>query len=48
MTNELLLMVNRKNELYIDWKCTAKHSENYNGMKVNFKICEKIVDNEIV
>ena len=28
MTNELLLMVNRKNELYVDWKSTAKHSEN--------------------
>ena len=48
MTNELLLMVNRKNELYVDWKQTAKHSENYNGKKVNFKTYETIVDNEIV
>ena len=49
MTNELiLLMLNRKNELYVDWKRTAKHSENYNGTKVNFKTYEKIVDNEIV
>ena len=48
MTNELLLMVNRKNELYVDWKRSAKHSENYNGKKVNFKTYEKIVDNEIV
>ena len=48
MTNELLLMVNRKNELYVDWKRSAKHSENYNGKKVNFKAYEKIVDNEIV
>ena len=48
MTNELLLMVNRKNELYVDWKRSAEHSENYNGKKVNFKTYEKIVDNEIV
>ena len=48
MTNELLLMVNRKNELYVDWKRSAKHSENYNGKKVNFITYEKIVDNEIV
>ena len=47
MTNELL-MVSRKNELYVDWKRTAKHSENYNGKKVNFKTHEKIVDNEVV
>ena len=43
MTNELLLMVN---ELYVDWKRTTKHSENYNGK--SFKTYEKIVDNEIV
>ena len=48
MTNELLLMVNRKNKLYVDWKRSAKHSENYNGKKVNFKTYEQIVDNEIV
>ena len=48
MTNKLLLMVNHKNELYVDWKRSAKHSENYNGKKVNFKTYEKIVDNEIV
>ena len=48
MTNELLLMVNRKNELYVGWKRSAKHSENYNGKKVNFKTYEKIVDNEII
>ena len=46
MTNELLLMVNRKNELHVDWKRSAKHSENYNGKKVNFKTYEKIVDND--
>ena len=48
MTNKLLLIVNCKNELYVDWKRTAKHSENYNGKKLNFKICEKIEVNDIV
>ena len=40
MTNEQLLMVNRKNELYVDWKRPVKHSENYNGKKVNFQTFE--------
>ena len=39
-------MVNHKNELLVGWKRTAKHSENSNGKKVNFKTYEKIVNNE--
>ena len=35
-------------DLSVDWKRSAKHSENYNGKKVNFKTYKKIVDNEIV
>ena len=46
MTNELLTLINRKNYLYREWKSTSNDIE-YENKKVNFKIFEKIVHNEI-
>ena len=46
MTNELLTLINRKNDLYYEWKSTSNNIE-YEHKKVNFKTLEKIVHNEI-
>ena len=46
MTNELLTLINRKNDLYREWKSTSNDIE-YENKKVNFKTFEKIVHNEI-
>ena len=39
MTNELLQQLNKKNDMYVDWK-----TEMYNNKKINFKTFEKIVN----
>ena len=46
MTNELLTLINRKNDLYREWKSTSNDIE-YESKKVNFKTFEKIVHDEI-
>ena len=46
MTNELLTLINRKNDLYREWKSTSNDIE-YEHKKVNFKTFEKIVHDEI-
>ncbi len=43
MTDALLTLVNRKNEMYVDWKSTCDNNE-YQIKKTNFKTYEKIVD----
>ena len=47
MTDQLLELVNRKNDLYIELKKTPKLSNCYNTKKVNFKTYEGIVNREI-
>ena len=46
MTDKLLMLVNKKNDLYRDWKSTTNIDE-FNAKKVNFKTFDKIVDNQI-
>ena len=46
MTNELLTLINRKNDLYREWKSTSNDIK-YENKKVNFKKFEKIVHDEI-
>ena len=46
MTNELLTLINRKKDLYREWKSTSNDIE-YEHIKVNFKTFEKIVHDEI-
>ena len=46
MTNELLTLINRKNDLYREWKSTSNDIE-YENKKENFKTFEKIVHDEI-
>ena len=46
MTNELLTLINRKNDLYREWKSTSNDIE-YEHKKVNFKTFKKIVHDEI-
>ena len=45
MTNELLTLINRKNDLYREWKSTSNDTE-YENKKINFKTFEKIVLDE--
>ena len=45
MPNELLTLINRKNDLYREWKSTSNDIE-YENKKVNFKAFEKIVLDE--
>ena len=46
MTNELLTLINRKNDLYREWKSTSNDIE-YEHKKVNFKTFEKIFHDDI-
>ena len=41
MTNEILTLINRKNDLYREWKSTSNDIE-YEHKKVNFKTLEKL------
>ena len=36
MTNELLQQINRKNDMYVDWKTKSTTTEMYNNKKINF------------
>lgn len=47
MTYELLNEVNRKNDMYVDWKKHSPSPEIYNDKKTNFKTFERIVDENI-
>ena len=47
MTNELLNLVNKKNDMYREWRSTCDNIE-FNRKKINFKTFEKIVDMNIV
>ena len=46
MTNNLLAHINRKNDMYREWKSTSKNEE-YENKKINFKTFDKIVTKEI-
>ena len=46
MTNELLTLINKKTDLYREWKSTSNDIE-YENKKVNFKTSQKIVHDEI-
>ena len=46
MMNELLTLMNRKNDLYREWKSTSNDIE-YENKNVTFKTFEKIVHDEI-
>ena len=46
MTNDLLTLINKKNDRYRDWKSTTDNIL-YEIKKINFKTFEKIVNNEI-
>ena len=46
MTNNLLAHINRKNDMYREWKSTSNNEE-YETKKINFKTFDKIVTEEI-
>ena len=46
MTNNLLVNINRKNDMYRDWKSTSSNDECENN-KINFKTYDKLVTEEI-
>ena len=46
MTNNLLAHINRKNDMYREWKSTSNNEE-YENKKINFKTFDKIVTEEI-
>ena len=46
MTNDLLALINRKNEKYIDWKKTPTTSPEYEIKKINFRTFDKIVNRQ--
>ena len=46
MTNNLLVHINRKNDMYRDWKSTSNNDE-YENRKINFKTYDKLVTEEI-
>lgn len=48
MTNGLLLQINRKNKMYVDWKTKSLNEEIYNMKKINFKTYDRIINRNIV
>ena len=46
MTNNLLVHINRKNDMYREWKSTS-NNEDYENKKINFKTFDKMVTEEI-
>ena len=46
MINNLLALINRKNEKYINWKKTPTTSPEYEIKKTNFKTFDKIVNRQ--
>ena len=47
MTDELFNQINRKNDMYVDWKYKSKSVDIYNTRKTNFKTYERIVNKNI-
>ena len=41
MTNKLLMQINKKNDMYVDWKTKSTTTVMYNNKKINFKTFEK-------
>ena len=37
MTNKLLKQINKKHDMYVDWKTKSTTTEMYNKKKINFK-----------
>jgi len=48
MTDELLTQINKKNDMYVDWKTNSRSIDIYNNKKINFKTYERIVDRNII
>ena len=48
MTNELLKQINKKNDMYEDWKTKSTTTEMYNNKKINYKTFEKITNINII
>ena len=46
MTDKILKLVNRKNDLYRNWKSTSDNID-YEQKKQNFKTCDRIVNQSI-
>ena len=46
MTNDLLVLINKKNDMYRNWKSTV-NDEEYENKKVNFKTYDRIVSDGI-
>ena len=46
MTNDLLVLINKKKDMYQNWKSTINHEE-YENKKVNFKTYDRIVSDGI-
>ena len=46
MTNNLLVRINRKNDMYREWKST-NNNEEYEIKKINFKTFDNIITEEI-
>ena len=46
MTNNLLVHINRKSDMYRDWKSTS-NSDEYENKKNNFKTNDNLVTEEI-
>ena len=47
MTSELLTEVNKKNDMYVDWKRNSTTVQIYHIKKSNFKTFERIVNQNI-
>ena len=47
MTNNLLVRINRKNDMYREWKST-NNNEEYEIKKINFKTFDNIITEELV
>ena len=41
MTNELLKQINKKNDMYVDWKTKSTTTEIYNNKNINLKHLKK-------
>ena len=46
MTNDLLVLINKKNDMYRNWKSTV-NDEEYENKKVSFKTYDRIVSDSI-
>ena len=46
MTNDLLVLINKKNDMYRNWKSTV-NDEKYDNKKVNFNTYDRIVSDGI-